>query len=85
MIKQIAKLKEIKFYEKLGTIYDKTQRLRKLSGVLADELNLNKEKVEIAASISKSVHTTLAPSLAKTIAVALPIPLPAPVMRMVLF
>ncbi len=54
LIKQIAKLKEIKFYEKLGTIYDKTQRLRKLSGVLADELNLNKEKVEIAASISKS-------------------------------
>ena len=54
LIKQIAKLKDIKFYEGLGSIYDKTQRLRKLSGMLADELNLNKEKAEIAASISKS-------------------------------
>ncbi len=54
LIKQIVKLKDIKFYEGLGTLYDKTQRLRKLSGMLADELSLNKEKVEIAASISKS-------------------------------
>ncbi len=54
LIKQINKLKEIKFYESLGTVYDKTQRLRKLSGIIADELNLNKEKVELAASISKS-------------------------------
>ena len=54
LIKQIAKLKNIIFYENLGTIYDKIQRLRKVSGLLADNLNLNKEKVEIAASISKS-------------------------------
>ncbi len=54
LIKQISKLKNIKFYEKLGTIYDKTQRLRKLASLLSDEVNLNKEKVEIAASISKS-------------------------------
>ncbi len=54
LIKQIAKLKDVKFYEGLGSIYDKTQRLRKLSGTLSDEFNLNKEKAEIAASISKS-------------------------------
>jgi len=54
LIKQIANLKTITFYEKLGTIYDKTQRIRKLAGVLSDELNINKEKVQIAASISKS-------------------------------
>ncbi len=54
LIKQIANLKKITFYEKLGSIYDKTQRLRKLSSWLSDELNINKEKVEIAASISKS-------------------------------
>ncbi len=54
LIKQIAKLKNIKFYERLGSVYDKTQRLRKLSGMLSDEFNLNKEKAEIAASISKS-------------------------------
>ncbi len=54
LIKQIAKLKEIVFYEKIGTIYDKTQRLRKLSSVLSDELNINKEKVEVAASVCKA-------------------------------
>ena len=52
LIKQIAKLKDVKFYEGLGSVYDKTQRLRKLSGMLADEFNLNKEKAEIAASLS---------------------------------
>jgi glycyl-tRNA synthetase beta chain len=54
LIKQIGNLKSITFYEKLGTIYDKTQRLRQLAGLLSDDLNINKEKVQIAASISKS-------------------------------
>jgi glycyl-tRNA synthetase beta chain len=54
LIKQIANLKAITFYEKLGTIYDKTQRIRQLAGLLSDDLNINKEKVQIAASISKS-------------------------------
>ena len=54
LIKQISKLKEIIFFEKIGTIYDKAQRLRKLSAVISDQLNINKEKIEIAASIAKS-------------------------------
>ena len=54
LIKQISNLKAITFYEKLGTIYDKTQRLRKLAALLSDDLNINKEKIQIAASISKS-------------------------------
>ncbi len=54
LIKQIANLKSIVFYENLGTIYDKTQRLRQLAGFLSDDLNINKEKVQVAASISKS-------------------------------
>ncbi len=54
LIKQIANLKSVTFYEKLGTIFDKTQRLRQLAGLLSDDLNINKEKVQIAASISKS-------------------------------
>ena len=54
LIKQISKLKKITFYEKLGTVYDKSIRLKKLGGFLSDEFNINKEKVEIAASISKS-------------------------------
>jgi len=54
LIKQISKLKEITFFEKIGTIYDKTQRLRKLAAIISDQLNINKEKIEIAASITKS-------------------------------
>ncbi len=54
LIKQIGKLKTITFYDKIGTIYDKTQRLRKLAALISDQLNINKEKIEIAASISKS-------------------------------
>ena len=54
LIKQIANLKKITFYEKIGTIYDKVQRTRNLAGLLSDELNINKEKVQVAASISKS-------------------------------
>ena len=54
LIKQISKLKEIIFFEKIGTIYDKTQRLRKLAATISDQLHINKEKIEIAASITKS-------------------------------
>ncbi len=54
LIKQIARLKTVIYYEKIGTIYDKTQRIRSLAGLLSDELNINKEKVQVAASISKS-------------------------------
>jgi len=54
LIKQINKLKQVAFYENLGSIYEKTQRLRKMAYFISDQLDLNKEKVEIAASVSKS-------------------------------
>ncbi len=54
LVKQINKLKQVTFYENLGSIYEKTQRLRKMAYFISDQLNLNKEKVEIAASVSKS-------------------------------
>ena len=54
LIKQIGKLKKIIFYDKIGTVYDKTQRLQKLSSIISDDLNTNKDKIQIAASISKS-------------------------------
>ena len=47
LIKQIGKLKTITFYDKLGTVYDKTQRLRKLASTISDQLNINKEKLEV--------------------------------------
>ena len=50
LIKQIANLKTIKFYDKLGSIFDKTQRIRQLAGLLSDDLNLNKEKIQIVVN-----------------------------------
>ena len=54
LVKQVGKLKNLTFFKKLGTFYDKTQRLRKLAGPASDQLNLSKEKVEIASSICKA-------------------------------
>ena len=54
LVKQVGKLKSLSFFNQLGTFYDKTQRLRKLASIVSDQLNLNKEKVEIAASICKA-------------------------------
>jgi glycyl-tRNA synthetase beta chain len=54
LVKQVSKLKNLTFFGELGTLYDKTQRLRKLASLISDHLNINKEKVEIAASICKA-------------------------------
>ena len=53
LIKQIGNLKSINFFSKLGTLSHKAQRIKKLGTMIADQLNLNKEKVEISASICK--------------------------------
>lgn len=53
LVKQIGKLKNLSFFNQLGTFYDKTQRLRKLASLVSDQLNLSKEKIEIASSICK--------------------------------
>ena len=54
LVKHVGKLKSLSFFNQLGTFYDKTQRLRKLASIVSDQLNLNKEKIEIAASICKA-------------------------------
>ena len=54
LVKQISKLKNLTYFTKLGTLYDRTQRLRRLASLISDQLNISKEKVEIAASICKS-------------------------------
>ena len=54
LVKQVGKLKNLSFFNQLGTVYDRTQRLRKLSTLISDQLNLSKEKIEIAASICKA-------------------------------
>ena len=37
----------------MGSYFDKIQRVRKLSGIISDELLISKEKIEIASSICK--------------------------------
>ena len=54
LVKQVAKLKNLHFFNRLGTFYDRTQRLRRLASTISDQLNLNKEKIEIASSICKA-------------------------------
>jgi len=54
LVKQVSKLKSLSFYKQLGTLYDRTQRLRKLASLVSDQLNISKEKVEITASICKA-------------------------------
>ena len=54
LIKQVGKLKALSLFDQLGSLYDKTQRLRKSGSFLSDHLNFNKEKIEIAASLCKA-------------------------------
>ena len=54
LVKQVGKLKNLSFFKQLGTFYYRTQILRKLAPLISDQLNLNKEKVEISSSICKA-------------------------------
>ena len=53
LVKRVSKLKSMNYFKGLGTYFDKVQRLRKLGGMLSDELMISKEKVELSASICK--------------------------------
>ena len=53
LIKQVSRLKGINYFKGLGTYFDKVQRIRKLGGMISDQLLISKDKVEISASICK--------------------------------
>ena len=53
LVKQISKLKTMNYFNGLGSYFDKIQRMRKLGGMISDELLISKEKVELTASICK--------------------------------
>ena len=53
LVKQVSKLNNVNFFKGLGTYLDKVHRIRKLSGLISDELLISKEKIEIASSICK--------------------------------
>jgi glycyl-tRNA synthetase beta chain len=53
LVKQITKLKNMNYFKGLGSYFDKIQRMRKLGGIISDELLISKEKVELSSSICK--------------------------------
>jgi glycyl-tRNA synthetase beta chain len=53
LVKRVSKLKSMNYFKGLGTYFDKVQRMRKLGGMLSDELLISKEKVELTTSICK--------------------------------
>ncbi len=54
LVKKVSELKSVSFFQGLGTYFDKVQRMRKLGGMISDELLISKEKVELSASICKT-------------------------------
>ena len=58
LVKKVSKLKSMNFFKGLGTYFDKVQRMRKLGGMISDELLISKEKVELSASICKTDLTS---------------------------
>ncbi|MDB2485715.1 glycine--tRNA ligase subunit beta [Candidatus Pelagibacter bacterium] len=53
LVKQVSKLKSMNYFKDLGTYFDKIQRMRKLGGMISDELLISKDQVELSASICK--------------------------------
>ena len=58
LIKKVSELKSISFFKGLGTYFDKVQRMRKLGGMISDELLISKEKIELSVSICKTDLTS---------------------------
>ncbi len=58
LVKKVSELKSINFFKGLGNYYEKVQRMRRLGGLISDELLISKEKVELSASICKTDLTS---------------------------
>jgi glycyl-tRNA synthetase beta chain len=53
LVKQVSKLKTMNYFKGLGSYFDKIQRMRKLGGMISDELLISKDQVELSVSICK--------------------------------
>ena len=58
LVKKVSELKSMNFFKGLGNYFHKVQRMRKLGGMISDELLISKEKVELSASICKTDLTS---------------------------
>ncbi|MCK4359866.1 MAG: glycine--tRNA ligase subunit beta [Candidatus Cloacimonetes bacterium] len=59
LIDRIESLKKITFQKDLGTLFDKTERMRKIGKYIADTLNYDDNKIDRAVLLSKTDLTTL--------------------------
>jgi len=53
LVKQVSRLKSMNYFKGIGTYFDKVQRMRRLGGMISDELLISKDKVEISTTICK--------------------------------
>jgi len=58
LVKKVSELKSMNFFKGLGNYFEKVQRMRKLGGMISDELLISKEKVELSTSICKTDLTS---------------------------
>ena len=58
LVKKVSELKSMNFFKGLGSYFDKVQRMRKIGGMISDEMLISKEKVELSASICKTDLTS---------------------------
>ena len=58
LVKKVSELKLMNFFKGLGSYFDKVQRMRRIGGMISDELLISKEKVELLASICKTDLTS---------------------------
>ncbi len=58
LVKKVSELKSMNFFKGLGTYFDKVQRMRKLGGMISDELLISKEKIELSVSLCKTDLTS---------------------------
>ncbi len=58
LVKKVSELKSMNFFKGLGTYFDKVQRMRKLGGMISDELLISKDKIELLVSICKTDLTS---------------------------
>jgi len=58
LVKKVSELKSMNFFKGLGSYFDKVQRMRKIGGMISDELLISKEKIELLASICKTDLTS---------------------------
>ena len=43
LVKQVSQLKNVNYFKGLGSYYDKVQRIKKIGGLISDELLISKE------------------------------------------